>query len=109
MGLKEDVIKLQGDVTFNEDGVPNTIESAFVKPVCDQFHYLLKTKSGTFIEFNSMQYSHSGDIVSISSEDIRVFDPNLPKSRYGFEFNFERGLDIRASEIEWIVDAPSGS
>ena len=75
----------------------------------DYFEYALRLSSGEIIRFHSAKIY--GDYVTLSGGDggydsrslaACEQDPSLP-------FSFERGLDVRLSEIVWCADAPNGS
>jgi hypothetical protein len=83
-------------------------EGALKKSECDNFHYLLKTKTGDLICFESSRLFFEDGIAWRALTGIRVNESDFQNMTSG-RFRFERGIDVRESEIEWIADAPSGS
>lgn len=81
-------------------GWPDALEKA----VADPFVYEMGLRSGMVIRFESAVGDESGLWVHLTQPEI--WDPigNEPLRRV-----FERGMDVRASDIMWVVDAPDGS
>lgn len=77
------------------------------KACTDAFDYCLKLKNGDLIRFAEAK-AISPEWVLIKELDLRrshFQSPNI----YDNAFLFDRGIEVRISEIVWIADAPSGS
>lgn len=72
--------------------------SSLLKAVGDEFDYALGLKDGTVFRFSMA--SLEGDFAHLM--DIR------PTTK-PFGFTFDRGVEVRISEIAWCCDAPEGS
>jgi hypothetical protein len=75
---------------------------SLLKATYDYFDYALQLRTGEVFYFASATIY--GDFVSLELID----DPTRerePRRRYPFE----RGIDVRASDIVWCADAPYGS
>lgn len=75
-----------------------------IKATCDPFHYAMGLRGGMVLEFESAEPQANGLFVRLhrAEEGSRV-------GRGHFPFNTDRGLDVRVSEIVWVLDAPHGS
>jgi hypothetical protein len=67
---------------------------ALIKATQDPYEYVLKLKDGDQISFTEAQY--------ISDDFVK-----LVSAKFGSQ-KFNRGLEIRVSEIVWVADAPNG-
>lgn len=95
-------------------GMPQThipgFPNALTKALSDQFTYMLMLKNGAMIEFESAELQ--GDYPPVSADHwVRLHGVKMiqPAIKGEDPINFERGLDVRVSEIVWVVDAPYGS
>lgn len=70
------------------------------KSVFDEFSYALKLKTGESIWFSSATV--------LNKEWIHIEGVDISKSN-GLAHVAARGIDIRISEIVWVMDAPEGS
>lgn len=79
-----------------------------VKAIQDQpFSYALGLKNGTVIHFTGADYS-GGDWVALDVESHNI--PKLVRTAVlNNPFPFDRGVEVRLSEIAWVADAPYGS
>ena len=81
---------------------------SLLKAAQDYFEYALRLSSGEIIRFNSAEIC--GDYVTLyggdGSYDSRSLADCVQPSQ---PFIFDRGLDVRLSEIVWCADAPNGS
>jgi len=95
----------QRQVILNVLGYP----PALTKACLDHFEYLLKLKDGQYIFFNDAVPINK-EWVHIKVNDVCDVDwtlTDIPKNR--IVFGFERGIDVRVSEIAWVADAPGRS
>lgn len=67
---------------------------ALIKATMDEFTYSLKLNSGDIFIFTSADYLND-DFVRLN---------NIKNS----DKTFNRGVEIRVSEIDWVADAPHG-
>lgn len=72
--------------------------AALAKSIMDPFDYALRLSSGEIIRYTSAKL--------ISDTWIHLY-PN-PQDDI-FPYKADRGMDIRISEIVWVMDAPEGS
>ena len=79
------------------------VPPALVKAMHDTFQYSMGLRDGSVIDFTDAE-AVSPEWVHISNITRHPFGPGA-----GIRFNFERGMDIRISEIAWVADAPFGS
>lgn len=75
------------------------LPNAIWKATRDEFQYAIGLRSGLVIEFVSAQV--------IRDEWLLLDEPKVLNSPC--EGRFDRGLEVRISEIEWACDAPHGS
>lgn len=85
-----------------------TYPPSLIKALNDYFYYAIMLKSGLIISFIEAAY--------ISADWVRLKQPqfhaNLEELQACSTFEsalFERGLELRVSEIVWCVDALNGS
>jgi hypothetical protein len=75
-----------------------------VKACQDEFTYALKTKTGDVFFFRSAK------VIGLDWIHITLLHhSDLMGQVQPFTFCAERGVDIRISEIVWVIDAPFGS
>lgn len=78
-------------------------DGALSKSVQDEFDYALKLKTGEVIAFYGV------DIINDEWIHLRVKPPEDQPHQNHLPFKADRGVDIRISEIVWVMDAPDGS
>ena len=76
---------------------------ALAKALRDPFDYAMGLRDGTVIRFTEASMEPGSEWVHINFEGWHGHEI------VGQPFTFERGLDVRISEIAWIADAPQGS
>jgi hypothetical protein len=73
---------------------------ALHKACCDPFEYAIRLRTGETWEFEQAD--------PINRDWVRIkFSPY--RSKDGVAFRFDRGVDVRVSDIVWVADAPHGS
>jgi hypothetical protein len=82
------------------DGLPD----ALVKACSDPFDYAMGLRSGQVIRFFQAALSPDKQWVHLEWH-VNVSDEVM----HGVPYSFERGLDVRVSDIMWVADAPNGS
>lgn len=82
----------------NETGWPDSL----VKATGDPFDYMLGLRDGRMIQFTEARIVQKGKWLHLKEPRISG-DGDLSK------IPFERGMDVRVSEIVWVCDAPFGS
>jgi hypothetical protein len=75
----------------------------------DSFDYMLQLKNGTVIRFTEAKkhgggWTHLDGITEFTSLVRTGHETGTWSDR-----NFDRGIDVRTSEISWIAKAPHGS
>ena len=75
------------------------LSGALQKACDDEFMYALKLRSGDVIEFASATILTGGIWIHLNGV---VTNKNQP-------FLADRGMDVRISDIIWVMDAPHGS
>lgn len=79
-----------------------TLPPSLMKATYDAFTYALRLRTGEIIAFREAKIH--GEFVTL------ILDENgRNDSRHYNDFSFERGLDVRLSDIVWCADAPDGS
>lgn len=81
------------------------LPAALVKALSDPFQYACGLKDGTVFLFSGAQWEEGSPWVHLDPCDWdgdEIGDRRLPCS-------FERGIDVRLSEVAWVADAPFGS
>ena len=73
---------------------------ALVKACMDPFDYALKLRTGEVIGFSKAKVMNR-DWIHVSIKTDTVKNP--------FGVSVSRGMDIRISDIVWVMDAPNGS
>jgi hypothetical protein len=82
---------------------------SLLKAAEDCFDYALRLSSGEIIRFHSAKIH--GDYVTLYGGDGSYDSQALVdcQQHSSMPFIFDRGLDVRVSDIVWCADAPSGS
>lgn len=78
---------------------------ALQKSTCDSFEYALRLRTGEMIVFGESTYV-SGDWIHLENATAvhSLRGPSPDAKSY-----FPRGIDVRISDIVWVMDAPFGS
>lgn len=87
---------------------PHESDSFLDKALCDPFDYMLQLKNGTVFRFHKAKLVR-GWWVRLSGVGINDGTSILGGSKNACPPRFDRGVDVLASEIAWIADAPYGS
>jgi len=75
---------------------------ALAKACCDPFDYALKLRTGEVVRFKFATIINADWIhLELEAED-QPTDNRIP-------FKADRGMDVRLSDIVWVMDAPCGS
>lgn len=86
----------------------NSVFDYLVKAINDPFDYFLRTKSGCNFRFEYAEVVSKNTILIKGIKELSI--PGLEKmTETSMYVNFERGVQIDISEIEFVVDAPIGS
>lgn len=94
-------------MTENERVLYLALPDALEKACSDHpWDYVLGLRDGSIIRFSGASYE-GGEWVHIETSDL-VYTEGEDKRRV-LPFSFDRGLDIRVSDISWVADAPYGS
>ena len=80
---------------------------ALLKAAGDYFDYALRLSTGEIIRFRSAKIH--GDYATLYGGDGGYEAQSLLKDNPSLPFSFDRGIDVRVSEIVWCADAPNGS
>lgn len=95
------------------DLLERCLPMALAKACQDEFDYAMGLKSGLILYFTQARYDaiQSPDWIHIEVRPDRGYKvPDSHASDWGEKVMiFERGIDIRVSEIAWVADAPFGS
>ena len=75
---------------------------ALEKACSDPFDYAIGLKNGTVIRFHEVISYRNGWLGLRNVEVSGAGD-------MADTFSFERGIDVRVSDISWVCDAPQGS
>ena len=76
-----------------------------VKAFDDQpWDYALGLRDGRVIHFQGADLVKGGKWVHLPGPDQKY-----ELKMIGIDFSFDRGLDVRISDIMWVADAPNGS
>lgn len=96
---------------MNAQILPNGLPPALVKAVEDcEFDYALGLRDGTMIRFIGASLIDDTEEWIHLDLGPRMGDGGIiRRDGYGQAWCFERGLDVRLSEIAWVADAPEGS
>ena len=77
--------------------------------VDDDFEYVLALRGGLVIYFRGAQeHADSLEWVTLFSPRFLTGRP-ITREETDYAATFERGLEVRVSEIQWAADAPWGS
>ncbi len=80
-----------------------TGSAALAKACQDEFDYALRLRTGEVIYFSSAEVIGSGWVNII----LKPMDEQPKQNRVAYPA--DRGMDIRISDIVWVMDAPNGS
>ena len=80
----------------------STLPHSLIKATYDSFDYAMKLRTGEVIRFREAKIH--GAFVTLNIDQNGGTD-----KRHYNDFSFERGLDVRLSDIVWCADAPDGS
>jgi hypothetical protein len=69
---------------------------ALAKSLLDPFDYALRLRTGEIVRFEQAEETGEGWL------RLAVKDSGTP-------FSAERGMEVRVSDIVWVMDAPEGS
>jgi hypothetical protein len=78
---------------------------SLLKACYDEFDYALKLSDGTIIRF-AFAKIHGDYVTLMGGYDKGTLIVDQPKP---LPFIFDRGIEVRLSEIIWCADAPDGS
>ncbi len=99
------------DTTWDDGAYPvacpdctDSLPASLIKADCDPFDYVLGLRTGVVIHFHKARIS--GEWVTLYT-DRRMCD--VPGTVQTLPYPFERGIDVRISDIVWCADAPFGS
>ena len=97
---------------LNEDGIENTTvkdyesfvgSAALAKACIDEFDYALKLRTGEVVYFEFARVLNK-EWVHLTLKP-REDQPTANRIAYPAD----RGVDVRLSDIVWVMDAPNGS
>jgi len=78
---------------------------ALAKALTDHpWEYALGLRDGRVIHFSGAELLQGGKWIHLPGPDDK-YRCDLS----GVDFTFERGIDVRISDIVWVADAPNGS
>lgn len=84
--------------------------AALIKACCDEFTYAMRLRSGEVIQFNSASWAPGSQWVQIQQIGSVRPDRDIALHRFSSDaMSFDRGMDVRISDIVWVADAPWGS
>lgn len=84
----------------NTYGYPPSLAKACV----DQFDYALMLKNGVVYRFTEAEIINKDWVRIKGTLDAMQMHSESPP-----DMTFDRGIDMRVSEIAWVADAPNGS
>ena len=79
------------------------IPSHLAKALVDPFDYSMGLTTGEIIRFNMASINKK------CPDWVHLSDARYDDGREDLGRKFERGIDVRISEIVWVTDAPYGS
>lgn len=86
------------------------LPDALIKAIHDPFDYALGLKNGQVMEFTEARLCRPFVFVSgIKRTTIKGLEAETAANARYPSCDFDRGVDIRISEIAWVADAPHGS
>jgi len=85
--------------------IPPALAKAFVDP----FSYALGLRDGRVILFMEADLLEGGKWVHLIGHGDNGNNTNGVVEMSGVDYPFDRGLDVRLSDIMWVADAPNGS
>ena len=80
---------------------------ALIKSVFDEFDYAMQLRTGEIIHYSHATICPGGEWISLSVKSRDWYSGEESFKR--FPFPFERGIDVRVADNEWVCDAPYGS
>ena len=98
----EQIDKMQNNISDLKQELEMTIwhlSGALQKACDDEFMYAMKLRTGDVIEFTSAEILLGGIWIHLNNVEKNENQP----------FFAERGMDVRISDIVWVMDAPHGS
>ena len=101
----EKEIKEKEDALSHETGLP--VGHHLIKSMMDPFDYALKFRSGEIVRFECADAIGGGWVrLTLKYWD----DPSMGVGKDDrIAFPAPRGVDVRISDIDWVMDAPMGS
>ena len=85
-------------------GLPEALSGRhYDKMFCDPFDYAVGLRSGEVL------FVHEATIVGLGWVHLTVSGWHADSDKGFHDLPLERGIDVRASEIAWVADAPFGS
>ena len=91
------------DFAIVEKSLPRSYPPALKKACVDSFHFVMKLRGIDHLLFFTDAEEVNEDWVHVTLDELSRVEAH----KRGL--NFERGVDVRVSEIQWVVDAPFGS
>ena len=76
--------------------------SVLAKAVFDNFVYMLKVRTGEKIVFSCIELMDS-------PLWVHLCEAKFDNGTFDDPPHFDRGIDVRLSDIVWVIDAPFGS
>jgi hypothetical protein len=86
--------------TIQEDN--DSLSRALLKSCSDYFDYALKLRTGEVIRFRSATLLNK-EWIHLEIEDAER------NTEFALPYKADRGIDVRLSDIVWVMDAPEGS
>ena len=80
-----------------------TGSKALAKSCQDHFHYALRLRTGEVIAFTD------AELISNEWVHLALEKPEDQPEANRLEYVYGRGVDVRISDIVWVMDAPCGS
>lgn len=96
---------------LHEMPVYPSLPEALGKACCDPFDYAVGLRDGTVLFVHVAQYTEGSEWIHFTLHE----DPRVGRTHAGHKsalvaaMTFDRGIDVRLSEIAWCADAPYGS
>ncbi len=81
-----------------------SLPASLIKAACDPFDYVLGLCTGVVIHFHRAEIL--GEWATLHTGRT-IYD--VPGTVQTLPYPFERGMDVRISDIVWCADAPFGS
>lgn len=77
--------------------------SALIKSCLDPFDYAMKLKTGEVIRY------HFAKVLNSEWLELDIKNAADQPDENAVPYLADRGMDVRISEIVWVMDAPNGS